>query len=436
MIFGALVTILIVLALAFLIIPVLRKPPSLESEKREQQNIQIAREKKSLLQSQLDEGLLSQQEFDTAMADLEASLALDLERQSTLQENQQSGKWVIAFMLVFVPALSLFMYIELGNYQVVENPSLADPQRRIQQAQASQTQKAPSLAEMIERVKQHLRENPDDARGWFVLGRTLMSLQLYDEAVTALRRSYELNAEEPAVMLALADALAVRNDGKMEGEPEQLVQQALKISPEELTGLWLAGLAAEQAGRLREAFDYYARLLPMLKDDPQSTEELHAMLVQLKRKQPDLPEVPEIEMAAAPAAPFTLTAPEMETTQQAGAATDAKVSLSIQLDDTLRDRARPGDLLFVYAKAASGPPMPLAAKRLTAADLPLEITLSDSDAMIPQMSLSKFEQIIVGARISKTGQPVASPGDLYAESAPFDRTRQTGAINLTIDQIK
>jgi cytochrome c-type biogenesis protein CcmH len=434
MIFGALVVVLILLALAFLVIPVLKKPQALDTEKREQQNIQIAQEKKALLESQLAEGLLSQQEFDAGMADLEASLALDLERHSTLEDNQQAGKWAVWFMIVLVPTLSIFMYIKLGNYKVVEDPSIADPQRRVAQAAPQQAGKAPSLSEMIERVKQHLRDNPDDERGWFVLGRTLMSIQLYDEAVSALRRSHELNNQQPTVMLALADAIAMQKGGKMAGEPEKLVQQALAISPDELTGLWLAGLSAEQGGRDREAFDYFLRLLPMLEDDPESTQELHAMLVELKAKNPDLPEVPDIKQAAAPAAPFTLTAPS--TQQQAAATGTASVKLSVTIDDALAAKARPGDLLFIYAKAASGPPMPLAAKRLKASDLPVEITLSDSDAMIPQMSLSKFDKIIVGARISKSGQPVASAGDLYAESAPFERSSQQGVVSLTINQVK
>ncbi len=433
MIFGALVVLLIVAAIAFLVIPVLKQPTDLDSERREQQNIEIAREKKAQLESQLAEGQLTQQEFDAGIADLEASLALDLERQAKIAENKQAGKWAIWVMIAFVPALSIFMYIKLGSYQVVEDPSITDPQRRVAQA-AQASGKAPSMSEMIDRVKQHLRDNPDDERGWFVLGRTMMSMQQYPEAVAALKRSYELDKSEPAVMLALADAIAMQNEGKMAGEPERLVQEALTLSPNELSGLWLAGLAAEQGGRDREAFDYFARLLPMLDDDPQSKQELHAMLVELKNKNPALPEVPELKLAAAPAAPFTLTAPPEQTAPEASGS--ASVKLSVALDPALAAKAEPGDLLFIYAKAASGPPMPLAAKRLKASDLPLDVTLGDSDAMIPQMTLSKFDQIIVGARISKTGQPVASAGDLYAESAPFERSSQQGVINLTIDRVK
>lgn len=434
MIFGALVVLLIIVALAFLILPILKKPEDLDTASREQQNIIIAREKKAQLEAQLAEGQLSQEEFDGGMADLEASLALDLERQSKIAENKQAGKWAVWVIIVLIPTLSIFLYIELGSYQVVENPSLTDPQQRVASAAAAQPAgKAPSLSEMIDRVKQHLRDNPEDARGWFVLGRTLMSIQQYGEAVTALKRSYELNKSEAAVALALADAVAMQNDGKMAGEPERLVKEALAISPNELTGLWLAGLAAEQAGRVREAWDYFVRLLPMLNDDPQSAQELRAMLVELKQKNPQLPELPEMPQVATQQAqpPFALSAPE-----QTAAAGDAAVNLSIKLDQSLAAKAQPGDLLFVYAKAASGPPMPLAAKRLKASDLPLKITLKDSDAMIPQMRLSKFDKIIVGARISKTGQPVASAGDLYAESAPFDRKAQQSSIELVINKIK
>ncbi len=428
MIFGALVVVLIFAALAVLVIPVLKTPPDLDTQRREQQNIEIAREKKALLESQLADGQLSQQEFDAGIADLEASLAIDLERHARISDNKQAGKWAIWVIVVLVPLLSVSLYAKYGDYKVVENPSLADPQRRVaaeNNAHPAVNGKAPSLAEMIDRVKAHLRDKPDDARAWFVLGRTLMSIKKYPQALAALQRSYDLKKNEPSIMLALADALAMNNGGKMAGKPEQLVKQALAISPNELTGLWLAGLAAEQGGRYRESFDYFVRLLPMLKDDPQSQQELQGMLVKLKNAHPELPELPEMKQAAAPMAGAS--------TASAG---NASVDLNVTLDASLAAKAQPGDSLFIYAKAASGPPMPLAAKRLKVADLPLKITLKDSDAMIPQMRLSRFDKIIVGARISKSGRAVASAGDLYAESAPFSRSAQQGAVQLTINRIK
>lgn len=427
MIFGALVVILILISLVFVIIPVLRQPSTKDSLARDEQNIVIARDKKEILQQQLASNQMSQQEFDAAMADLEVSLAIDLERQQSLQDNQNAGKWAIWFFAALIPVLSIYMYWQLGEYRVVENPALAQARERADQqadAHAQGGQKAPSMVELVQKVKDHLRENPEDSRGWFMLGRTYLSLQQYPEAVAALERSYDLTPQEPAVLLALADALAMTQNGSMAGEAEHLVNLALKLVPEDPTAIWLAGLAAEQGGRNREAFDYWMSLLPLLKEDVQSQTEVKALLTDLKKKHPELPELDFPVQASAPAStPATVSG-------------SAAVAVSVTLDPRFTDKVSANDLLFIYAKAASGPPMPLAAKRLKVSDLPLKLTLSDADAMMPQMKLSSFDDVVIGARISPSGNPVAQAGDLYSETAAMKHKGFQGVVELNINQVK
>ncbi len=430
MIFGALVILLIALSLVFLIVPVLRKPSAKDSLGREQQNIVIAKEKKTLLESQLAEGQMTQEDYDSAFSDLEASLALDLERQQALGTNQEAGKWAVWVFAAMVPALSIFIYMQLGEYKVIDKPSLAAP--RSASAQAMPSGKAPSMSEMIQKVKDHLRENPDDGRGWFMLGRSLMTLQQFPEAVTALQRSYDLNKSDPGVMLALADALAMSNDGVMTGEPEQLVLQALELSPNELTGLWLAGLAAEQGGRLRESFDYFVKLLPMLKNDPQSESELKIMLAELKARQPDLPDLPGDNSTDQSVPAIASASVSSSNNESTGPST---ITVSVTLDESLMSQVQPDNLVFIYAKAASGPPMPLAAKRLKVSDLPVQVTLSDSDAVMDQMKLSGFEQVKIGARVSKSGDPVAKPGDYFDETGAITRSSINGIVEINIYQV-
>ncbi len=413
MIFGALAVLLILLALAFLVIPLLREPRDDDTVDREQQNIAIARDKKLLLEQQLADGQMTKAEYDEALKDLEASLALDLERQQRLEQNRRAGKWAVAVFLVLVPALSVFMYYKLGDYRVIENPQLA-----VARAETASDPSRPPLSmdQMIQKVKDHLKENPDDARGWFVLGRALMSMQQYGEALAAYQRSYDLAPEEPAVALALADALAMTQNGSMTGEPEKLVMKVLQQTPNDPTALWLGGLADEQAGRYREAYDKWTRLLPMLQDDPESVSEVNRLIAALRQKDPNLPQ------------PSQATQPV--------AAEGPSVTLQVDLDAKLLEQAQPSDRVFIYAKAASGPPMPLAARRVVVADLPVEVTLTDRDAMLPQMKLSSFDRIIVGARVSKSGNPVAASGDLYAESGPLERDKLDGPVTLIINQIK
>lgn len=265
-----------------------------------------------------------------------------------------------------------------------------------------------------------------------MLGRSLMTLQQFPEAVTALQRSYDLNKSDPNVMLALADALAMSNDGVMTGEPEQLVLQALELSPNELTGLWLAGLAAEQGGRLRESFDYFVKLLPMLKSDPQSESELKIMLAELKARQPDLPDLPGDNSTAQSVPTIASASVNSSNNESTGPST---ITVSVTLDESLMSQVQPDNLVFIYAKAASGPPMPLAAKRLKVSDLPIQVTLSDSDAVMDQMKLSGFEQIKIGARVSKSGDPVAKPGDYFDETGAITRSSINGIVEINIYQV-
>ena len=112
------------------------------------------------------------------------------------------------------------------------------------------------------------------------------------------------------------------------------------------------------------------------------------------------------------------------------------LTLKVELNESLRQLVKPGDSVFVYAKAASGPPMPLAVKRLAVSDLPAEVTLSDADAMMPQMKLSAFDLVVVGARVSKTGNPVAQPGDLFVEVTGIDSSNPPQDLLLSINQVK
>ncbi len=414
MIFGALVILLIALALAILVVPVLRKPPVATVVNREQQNIAIAKEKKQQLEDQLSQGQMSQLEYDSAFLDLEASLALDLEHQQALVDNKQAGQWVVWAFVLFVPLVSIFLYFQLGSYQVIENPSIAKAKTQTQNV--TNKGKPPSMSELIDKLKNHLRDNPEDHTGWFMMGRTLMSLQQYDEAVIAYQRSYDIAKDtdqmEPSILLALADAMAVVNDGKMEGKPFELVQQALELSPQEPTALWLAGLSAEQSGDFSTAYDYLNQLLPLLADDPQSAAEVKSLIASLKESHPELP---DLEYAPEPIAKGVL--------------------VSISLNPEIASKAGDDDLLFVYAKAAKGSVAPLAAKRLKVSDLPAQLSLSDADAMMPQMTLSMFDEIIVGARISKSGNPVGQAGDLYSESKILVLDDIVDVIKIDISQI-
>lgn len=400
------VSALLALALVTLLVPLLRAARVQADDQRQQQNIQIAREKKQQLEAQLADGEIEQADFDGAYLDLQNALALDLNRDD--QEDQKArGKWMALVIMLLIPLASVVLYLEFGEYRVIENPDL------VRAAPPHQTAAAPqmTLEEMETAVKERLRNNPEDAEGWFMLGRTKMARKDYAEAVTAYQRSNDLMANEPGILFALADALAMQSNGNLLGEPEALVLRGLQLAPRFPNGLWLAGMAAEQREDYTAAHRYWTQLLPLITDNPDSAREIQGLLAMLEERNPEL---------------------ATDVSTSAG----GSLSLVVDISPQLKARAKPGDAVFVYAKAMQGPPMPLAVKKVKLADLPIALTLSDADAMMPTMKLSSFKQVIVGARVTASGNPVAQAGDFYTERGSIDSANPPAEISLTIDQVK
>ena len=275
------VTALLALALLILLVPLLRSTKAQQEQHRKQQNIQIAREKKQLLDTQLAEAEIDQASYDNAYLDLQTSLALELEGKEA-DRDQSPGKWMAGVVLLVIPVVTVALYQVYGEYRVIQNPALV--QAAPVQANAAAPQM--SLEEMTAALKQRLQDNPEDAEAWFLLGRTLMGERRYDEAVTAFQRSNDLIADEPGILFALADALAMQNDGSLLGEPEEMIQRGLAIAPRFPNGLWLAGMAAEQRQDYPAAHAYWSQLLPLIADNPDSTDEIKGLIAMLEQRDP------------------------------------------------------------------------------------------------------------------------------------------------------
>lgn len=397
---------LLIAAAVLLLWPLLR-PGKADDEHSERltQNVSIAREKLDLLRNRKQQAEIDQQAYDEEFADLQMALALELKADEN-QHKAAGGAWMMPLVAVLVPVFSIAMYFVLGDYRVVQDPQIAE---------ARQPDRQMTVDDMQVAIRAALKENPEDARGWYALGRTMMIKQDYDGAVAAFQRAYDLLGDQPAILFSLADALALNNDGNLLGEPEQLVKRGLELDPEFPNGLWLAGLAAEQRSDYTAAYKYWTKLLPLLQGDPQSRQQVTLLLQQLRQEHPELASIEGSEqLAVAPAG----------------------LSVSVALDTALSGEVNATDAVFVYAKAFDGPPMPLAVKRFTVADLPLEVSLSDADAMMPALKLSSFQQVVIGARVSPSGNPIAQPGDFYVESGAIDTTQAVANYPLMINQVR
>jgi cytochrome c-type biogenesis protein CcmH len=398
----------------------------------EQLNVGIAREHLAELTKQRDLGELSDEEFEQARKDLEIALANDLAGtadQST--RAARGGGWLaLVASVVLIPALAVSMYLEIGSPDLITAPPRT-------QVAAGHGGDLPPITELAATLRERLEEDPDNAEGWFLLGRTYMRIQDYPRAADAFGRVVALLPEEPAALLSLADALTMRDGMRTGPEALALLEKAVEIQPESVTALWMLGNAAYDADDAAKAVEYWTRAYPLLAGEPQMQAELGQRIAAAGGTVPESPAtLPPIMPTASPPpaatpAPAAGSSPAPDPAAEGGAAIDVEVALS----PALLDRAAPGDTVFVLARAESGPPMPLAVARHTVAELPLAVTLTDAMAMMPAMKLSSFPRVRVTAKISKSGNAATQAGDLLAADVIVDTDSPPATVQLLINDV-
>jgi cytochrome c-type biogenesis protein CcmH len=320
-------------------------------------------------------------------------------------------KGLMAGLSAFVCAVAVAGYAWLGTPVALNGELAAAPTDSRHAITAEQ------IEGMIEKLSARLKDNPNDADGWAMLGRSHAVLGRPEQALPAFKQAVALRADDAVLLADYADALAVANGRSLDGEPMRLVEQALKIDPNNLKALSLAGTHAFNQQDYPLAVKHWEKLV-QLAPGGELAQQIQGG-VDEARKRAD-----EARKTAGGAAPVTPAAPP----KAPAAATGTSVSGTVTLAPALAAKARPDDTLFVFARAAEGPRMPLAILRKQVKDLPLTFTLDDSMAMTPTAKLSSSPRVIVGARISARGQATPQPGDLQGFSAPV----APGAAGLSI----
>ena len=397
---------LIVLAMAFVALPLMRKGVA-NTITSDELNLAVFKQQLAELDSDLEAGILDQIRYDAARKDLEKELLTDVSGVPETPDHKTSGQAMAATALL-VPAAALVLYYTLGSPEII--PRLAQqpgtPPQQTAQSQPGGSQNLPPMEELVRRLAAKMEENPDNLEGWIMLGRSYMALNDHPAAIDAYQRAMEINDQDISLLLAYSEAIATTNGNDFTGRAAPMVEKAFQLEPENPNVLWLAGILAYQSSQFESAIQRWSSLRGKL--TPQSSElESVNSAIDDARSQLGLPpeeaELPSIVKTEKP-----VSAPKPS------AATKA-LQVEISLSPELQSKAKPNDLVFIYAKAMSGPPMPLAAARKKVSDLPLSIRLDDSMAMMPQMKLSGFDEVSVGARVSLSGNPTAQAGDLEGE---------------------
>lgn len=282
----------------------------------------------------------------------------------------------------------------------------------------------PTAAEMdqaIAKLAEHLKQTPDDVDGWAMLARSYFVLQRYADAAGAYAQVNRITGNRDAdALTSEGEALALAGDRNLSGRPRELFEKALGIEPMHGKSLWYAGLAAAQAGDKALALQRWNALLAQ----PQLPEELRTAIGQRIAELGGVPgDLAPPALAGAPAAaPAQATPPAVA------------LQLHLSVAPELLNKAPKDAVLIVFARAQTGPQMPVAVSRGAAPSLPTEVRLDDSMAVMPTMKLSQFDSWVVTARLSRSGQAKAESGDLQG-SRVVTRAEAREPLSLTIDQI-
>jgi len=340
---------------------------------------------------------------------------------------------VVAMLVaLLMPAAAILLY------RLVGAPQALDPAQRVAAQPAAPT--AMDMDRAIAGLAARLEQQPDDAQGWALLGRAYQATGRTRESLDALRRAHDLAPDDSSVAVEYAQAIAVvAGDHRIDGEARTLLDGVLAKEPDHQRALWLVGISEYQAGRYDAAIARWNALLPLLDAGSDVAASVRRQIADAEAKR-DGRETAATNVDGVAGAEGTGAA---STASQArpgsvgpGDASAASPQLVVQvsLDPKLQAQLDPKATLFVFARAASGPPMPLAIRRLEASQLPLTVTLDDSVGMLPDLRLSMFPQVVVGARVSKSGHAMPQSGDLQALSMPIDVHRRE-PLPLTIDSV-
>jgi len=414
-VFWIVAVILVMAALLFVLPPLLRQSND-ESQpgRRAALNVSIYQDQLLETQRDLDNDVLSQDQYQQSRSEIEKRVLEDVGDDfdaEAVARTSNAAKISAIAIGVLLPILSLSLYGLLGTPEGLAPDEYKPPA-------VSQQEQSDQINQMVSSLAARLEDDPNNAEGWKMLGRSYLVLERYADARKAFERAVKLLPDDAQVLVDLADTIAMTSDQSLAGRPMELIEHALQIEPQNEKALWLAGTAAYDSQDYRKALEYWQRLYAMQQPGTEGA----------KTMERNIAEVQALlgEPVTKPAMPATSTSTK--------AVTAGKVKGELRLATALQDRVSPQDSVFIFAQAPTGPRMPLAVLRSTAAKLPLRFTLDDSLAMMPEMSLSHYPQVVITARVSKSGNASPQSGDLQGQSGIVSSDNSEG-IQVVIDQV-
>lgn len=281
----------ILLALAFVLPPALARQgesANKQEDERKQANIAVYRDQLSELDADLKNGIIAHEQYTQDRDEIERRLLEDTASSRTSEKvvaKPTSAKNTVYALGLALPVVAIVFYLNVGTPKSITGE--AAPTRPTQtQTQAEGPVSGERTQEQIEAnveaLAQKLKTNPSDVAGWTMLARSFSSMEKFAEASGAYAKATELNPNDADLWAEYAFAAAMANGRSLEGRPQQLIEQALKVNPNSAKALQLAGSAAFQAKDYKKAVSYWERVLKQVPADSEVAQIIVARINEAK----------------------------------------------------------------------------------------------------------------------------------------------------------
>lgn len=407
---------LLIVAILFVALPLWRGTSKNNSVARDAANLEILRDQIAEMDVDLKNGLLTSELYEQGKRELQGRVLEEVGGEQVAQPvvSRSPFKILAIVLSLLLPLLTVGLYMKVGSLDAFSD--------RIAHGGTS-NMGAPLTAASISALEKKIEANPADGESLVMLARSYLDSERYAESVQAFEKLTKLIADEAWVWADYADALAMAQGQTLRGKPTELINKALALDPNHAKGLALAGSAAMERGDFAAAIQHWEKLRVQLQPESEDAKMIDSGLAEARKllshiKDGKSPMLEQINRSAQ-------NAPVSSGKE--------RITGTVTISDALKGKLSPDDTVFVLARAAEGPKIPLAILRKQVRDLPLTFELDDSMAMAPQMKLSAFDKVVVVARTSKAGAAKPQPGDAQGMSQPL--RPGTKNVNVKIDQL-
>lgn len=429
--------IFIVGALLFVLPTLLRKKNHQTGVARDSTNISIYRDQLADLDNDLRSDTLTREQYEQSKRELQQRMLEDVPQgesmtTATLVAGGNRNVATIALVVLAIPLLAVSLYLWLGNTRALTPQPAAEqmPMQGMTDEGGHQ-----NFSAVLDNLTARLKEQPNDIEGWVMLGRTYAMMQRFPEAKVAYEKVIAMVPDDAELLTDYADIVAMTNNGSLMGQPLELINKALRLDPKNPKALALAGTAEFEQKRFSQAAIYWEQLLALVPPESDLARSVSNSIAEAKSLAAGKGSTLAKAQDQAPGGqnpPPAGNKPGQAAAAGAAASGDGTLSGKVTLSPAMAGKASPNDSLYVFARAKAGPRAPLATLRLQVKDLPATFSLNDSMAR-SGVQLSTFpDEVVVGARISKSGSPMPQSGDLQGLSQPV-RVGAKG-IDVVIDQ--